>query len=57
MANEKTVTLTNDEAVSLLDYLELNLIEYIRSDPDTDSMEWLCNMTSIYQKCKAATEA
>lgn len=50
------ITITMDEAESLLDYLEINLIQNIRDDTDVDSMEWLCNMVSIYMKCKEAVE-
>ena len=50
------VQLSKDEAISLCDYLELNLIESIRADPDVDSIEWLRNMTRIWEKCKKAAE-
>lgn len=45
------VELTQGEAESLLDYLELNLIQDIKDNPDTDSMLWLYNMMSIWEKC------
>lgn len=46
------VILTQDEAVSLADFLEIHLIDDIRNDTDIDSLEWLANMISIYKKCK-----
>ena len=45
------VELTNGEAESLLDYLELNFINCIKDNPDIDSMLWLDNMMSIWRKC------
>ena len=45
------IELTQGEAESLLDYLELNLIQYIRENTDMDSMLWLSNMISIWEKC------
>ncbi len=50
------VELSRDEAISLCDYLELNLIENIRANPDVDSIEWLRNMTTIWDKCRKAAE-
>ena len=49
------ITITKDEAESLLDWLEIHLIDDIRDDTDCDSMEWLSNMMSIYNKCKEGT--
>ena len=46
-----SVELTESEAESLLDYLELNLIPDIKENPDTDSMLWLSNMMRIWEKC------
>ena len=39
-----------------MDWLEINLIQDVKDDPDCDSMEWLCNMVSIYKKCKEVVE-
>lgn len=50
------IELTRGEAESLLDFIELNLIQDIRDDVDIDSMEWLANMVSIWAKCKEATK-
>ena len=50
------ITITMGEGESLLELLELHLIPIIREDTDIDSMEWLSNMISIYQKCKVAVE-
>ena len=50
------VNITNAEAESLLDWLEIHLIDDIREDTDADSMEWLSNMISIYNKCKAVAK-
>lgn len=45
------IELTKSEAESLLDYLELNLIQDIKDNPDMDSMLWLRNMMPIWEKC------
>ena len=45
------VELTESEAASLLDYLELHFIQNVREDEDVDSMLWMDNMMSIWRKC------
>ena len=45
------VELTESEASSLCDYLELYFIQNVRDDTDIDSMLWLDNMMSIWRKC------
>lgn len=50
MKNE--IVLSKDEAESLADFIDLNLIDVIRNDTDIDSIEWLCNICSIYKKCE-----
>lgn len=45
------VELTESEAESLLDYLELSFIQYVKDNPDVDSMLWMDNMMSIWRKC------
>lgn len=50
------IMLTKDECESLLDWLEIHFIDDIRNDTDADSMEWLSNMVSIYNKCKEVAE-
>ena len=48
---KEEIKLTKDEAESLLDYLEINLIQNIKDNPDVDSMVWLDNIMSIWRKC------
>jgi len=48
----EAVAITKGEAVSLFDYLEIHLLDDIRSDYDIDSMEWLHNMMNVWKKCK-----
>ena len=45
------VELTESEAESLRDYLELFFIQNVKDDPDVDSMLWMDNMMSIWRKC------
>ena len=45
--------LTKGEAYSLADFIEFNLLPYIRQDEEIDSMEWLKNIVHAYEKlCK-----
>lgn len=45
------IELTESEAASLLDYLELHFIQNVRDDTDVDSMLWMDNIMSIWRKC------
>lgn len=58
MANEKGVMLTHDEAVCLYNHLDLSILGEIRDcGDDYDNMDYLCNLTEIYKKCKSEFEA
>lgn len=47
--------ITADEAYSLAQFIDMSLIEYIRTDPDLDSIQWLRNIVHAYEKlCKAS---
>jgi len=48
------IEITMEEASALADMIESSLFDIIRGDVDIDSMNWLCNVVSVYQKCKAA---
>ena len=50
------IELTQGEAESLLDYLELNFIKDIKDDPDVDSMLYVDNIMSIWRKCGGRKE-
>lgn len=50
------IELTDNEAISLLDFINSNLIDDIRNDPDLDSLLWLDNMMSIWRKCGGRKE-
>lgn len=50
------IEITKDEAESLVDYIEMNIFDIIRNDPDIDSIEWLANIMAVYQKCKVDDE-
>jgi hypothetical protein len=47
---EKGIYITDDEAESLLDFIELHFIDSIRDDPDADSMIYIANIGSVYKK-------
>ena len=45
-----SIELTKDEAESLADFIDLNLIQTIRDDTNIDSMAWLKSMIHAYEK-------
>lgn len=44
------IDLTKAEAYSLAEFIDMNLIECIRSDTDVDSLQWLRNVIHGYEK-------
>ena len=50
------IELTDSEAASLLDFIDIHLIDDIRNDTDIDSMLWLDNLMSIWRKCGGRKE-
>lgn len=44
------MNLSKKEAYALANFIDMNLITAIRNDPDTDSIQWLRNMISAYEK-------
>lgn len=44
------IEITKGEAESLIDLIEGGLFDIIRNDTDIDSMRWLCNICSVYNK-------
>lgn len=46
------IEITKGEAESLMDFIEMNIFEIIRGNVEIDSIEWLCNIMSVYKKCK-----
>ena len=49
--NSDSVTITREEAESLSDLLECNLLQVIRDDRDIDSLWWLFNILNVWKKC------
>lgn len=47
----KTITLTENEAISLNCFIRDNFIESIKNNPDIDSLLYIYNIMSIYEKC------
>ena len=45
------VTLTKDEAESLFDFIEMNLIDSIRNDVDCDNIVYIENLIRVWRKC------
>lgn len=52
MKGAEMIEITKDEAESLADFIEVNIFDIIRNDPDIDSIEWLENLMAVYKKCK-----
>lgn len=47
------IDLTKDEAYSVAELIDMNLLDTIRNYKDIDSMEWLMNIVHVYEKlCK-----
>lgn len=44
------LNITKDEAYSLADFIDTNLINDIRDDPDCDCLKWLRNVIHGYEK-------
>ena len=50
------VKITSNEAASLRDFIELNLIDAIRNDVEIDSLLWVYNILNVYRKCGGLKE-
>lgn len=50
------IEITKSEAESLIDFIETNIFDAIRNDIEIDSIEWLCDIASVYRKCKVCDE-
>ena len=47
------IELTPDEAFAVAEFIDMNLVDYIRTDTDMDSIQWLRNIIHGYEKlCK-----
>ena len=44
------MNLTKDEAYAVASFIDSDLIEMIRRDTDIDSLGWVINMVTAYQK-------
>lgn len=52
---EPGAELTKKEAYAVAEFIDCNLLDYIRSDTDIDSMGWLRHVVHAYEKmCKAS---
>ena len=46
------IELTREEALSLANHLQWYIIQEVRDDADYDSLDYLCRLVHIYEKCK-----
>ena len=55
MTHTADCELNKDESYAVAEFIDCNLLDYIRSDTDIDSMEWLRNILHAYEKmCKTS---
>ena len=45
------IQLTKGEAESLCDFIETNLIDVVRNDPDCDNIIYIENLIRVWRKC------
>ena len=51
------IQLSKNEALALADFLEAELVKYIRKETQIDfSMNWLRNMVNVWTKCRGAKD-
>lgn len=50
------VDLTKSQCKNLCYFIEFNIFDYIRNDPDIDNIDWLVDMMGAYQKLKGGAE-
>lgn len=51
-AVDEDLILTQQEAFTLAEILDMNLFQIIRNDPDIDNIDWLLNAASAYNKLR-----
>lgn len=52
-----TFELTKDQCVSLIDYIEVNLLDVIRNDTDIDSIIWVRNIIDAHRIFEEAVKS
>lgn len=50
------IDMTKGQCESLIDYIELNLIDIIRNDTEIDSLEWVKNILDARDAFKKAVK-
>ena len=46
------IEITEAEAETLVDTIEMYIYDIIRDNEDIDNINWLANIMSVYEKCK-----
>lgn len=46
------IEITEVEAETLVDTIEMYIYDIIRDNEDIDNINWLANIMSVYEKCK-----
>lgn len=49
----RNVMMTEDEAFSLAEFIDMNIFHVIRTDIDWDNFQTLRNLIHVYEKCCA----
>lgn len=50
------IEITENEAESLLDFIEVDFLEALRNDSYIDNFNYVCNICGIYKQIKKAVE-
>ena len=46
------IEITEAEAETLVDTIEMYIYDIIRDNEDIDNINWIANIMSVYEKCK-----
>ena len=46
------IEITEIEAETLVDTIEMYIYDIIRDNEDIDNINWIANIMSVYEKCK-----
>lgn len=46
------IEITEVEAETLVDTIEMYIYDIIRDNEDIDNINWIANIMSVYEKCK-----
>lgn len=56
MESKRTVELTKTQCKNLADFIQFNIFDEIRNDPEIDNPYWLIEMMDAFQKLEEASK-